>query len=57
MFVYFLFQNIIVDFEGKDADDGDYHGIKQLLHQLFLNATINTGNLTDIIIGNLIKTI
>lgn len=41
---------IQVDFEGRNPQDPDYHGIKILLQQLFLKAHIDLGGLTDLII-------
>lgn len=41
---------IQVDFEGRNPQDSDYHGIKTLLQQLFLKAHIDLGGLTDMII-------
>jgi protein BCP1 len=46
-----LFQKIQVDFEGRSPVDADFHGIKQLLQQLFLKAHINLSELADLIIG------
>ncbi|KAH0955664.1 hypothetical protein HN011_001350 [Eciton burchellii] len=40
-----------VEFEGFNPNESDYDGIKILLHQLFLKAHIDLGNLTDIIIS------
>jgi protein BCP1 len=40
-----------VDFEGRNPIDSDYHGIRQLLLQLFLKSHINVNQLTDLIIG------
>ena len=42
---------IQVDFEGRNPQDPDFHGIKTLLQQLFLKAHIDLSNLTDLIIG------
>ncbi|KAJ8894724.1 hypothetical protein PR048_000031 [Dryococelus australis] len=44
-------QEIQVDFEGRNPVDSDFHGIKQLLQQLFLKAHVNLSELTDLIIG------
>lgn len=41
---------IQVDFEGRNPQDPDYHGIKTLLQQLFLKAHLDLGSLTDLII-------
>ncbi|XP_029156482.1 protein BCCIP homolog [Nylanderia fulva] len=40
-----------LDFEGRNPQDPDYHGIKTLLKQLFLKARIDLGGLTDLIIS------
>lgn len=40
-----------IDFEGRNPQDPDYHGIKTLLQQLFLKAHIDLGGLTDLIIS------
>ncbi|KAG7201208.1 hypothetical protein KM043_003995 [Ampulex compressa] len=42
---------IQVDFEGRNPQDPDYHGIKTLLQQLFLKAHLDLGGLTDLIIS------
>ncbi|KAJ9588684.1 hypothetical protein L9F63_018016, partial [Diploptera punctata] len=44
-------EKIQVEFEGRNPTDEDFHGIKQLLQQLFLKAHINLSELADIIIG------
>lgn len=44
-------QEIQVTFEGRSAIDSDFHGVKQLLKQLFLKAHINLSELTDVIIS------
>lgn len=46
-----MLQEIQVDFEGRNPIDSDFHGIKQLLQQLFLKAHINLSELTDLIIS------
>nr|CAD7598402.1 unnamed protein product [Timema genevievae] len=51
LFWYSLRFEIQVDFEGRNPIDSDFHGIKQLLQQLFLKAHINLAELTDLIIG------
>ncbi|CAG2055769.1 unnamed protein product [Timema podura] len=48
---FVVLQEIQVDFEGRNPIDSDFHGIKQLLQQLFLKAHINLAELTDLIIG------
>lgn len=45
------FQIIQVDFEGRNPIDSDFHGIKQLLHQLFLKAHLNLSELAELIIN------
>ncbi|GLH11394.1 Protein BCCIP homolog [Gryllus bimaculatus] len=44
-------EHIQVDFEGRNPCDSDFHGIKQLLQQLFLKAHVDLSQLTDLIIG------
>lgn len=44
-------KEIQVDFEGRNPTDSDFHGIKQLLQQLFLKAHINLTELTELIIS------
>ncbi|XP_026754190.1 protein BCCIP homolog [Galleria mellonella] len=39
------------DFEGRNPEDCDFHGIKQLLRQLFLKSNVDLGGLTEIIIS------
>lgn len=39
-----------VEFEGQPPIEADFHGIKNLLHQLFLKAHINLSALADLII-------
>ncbi|XP_015597237.1 protein BCCIP homolog isoform X2 [Cephus cinctus] len=46
-----LGMEIQVDFEGRNPQDPDYHGIKTLLQQLFLKAHLDLGGLTDLIIS------
>lgn len=41
----------MIDFEGRNPTDGDFNGIKQLLHQLFLTAPVNLTDLTNAIIS------
>merc|ERR1712126_350191 len=40
-----------VNFDAQTATDADFHGIKRLLHQLFLKANVNLSSLTDVILG------
>lgn len=47
----FYAQVIQVDFEGRNPMTSDFHGIRQLLHQLFLKSDINLSELTDIVTG------
>ena len=42
---------IQVDFEGRNPQDPDFHGIKTLLQQLFLKAHVDLSSLTDLIIS------
>ncbi|CAH0763351.1 unnamed protein product [Diatraea saccharalis] len=39
------------DFEGRNPEDCDFHGIKQLLRQLFLKSSVDLGALAEIIIS------
>ncbi|VVC98664.1 protein BCCIP homolog [Leptidea sinapis] len=39
------------DFEGRNPEDCDFHGIKQLLRQLFLKSNVELGALAQIIIS------
>ena len=50
MSLSFSLKEIQVEFEGRIPVDSDFHGIKQLLQQLFLKAHINLSDLTDLII-------
>ncbi len=43
-------REIQVDFEGQSPIEEDFHGIKSLMHQLFLKAHINLGGLTELIV-------
>lgn len=43
-------KEIQVEFAGQSPCPEDFHGIRSLLHQLFLKAHINLGELTDLII-------
>nr|CAG4638691.1 EOG090X0C3Y [Cyclestheria hislopi] len=43
-------REIQVDFEGRTAEGSDFHGIKNLLQQLFLKAHIDLSKLVDLII-------
>lgn len=42
---------IEADFEGRNPDSSDFHGIKQLMQQLFLKAHIDLSQLSDMIIA------
>lgn len=44
-------EEIQVDFEGRNPIDSDFHGIRQMLQQLFLKAHINLSEMADLIIG------
>lgn len=44
-------EEIMIDFEGRNPSDADFNGIKQLLNQLFLTASINLTEMTDAIIS------
>lgn len=39
------------DFEGRNPEDCDFHGIKQLLRQLFLKSDVDLGGLAQIVIS------
>lgn len=40
-----------MEFEGRNPINGDFHGIRQLLQQLFLKSEINLSEMSDIITG------
>lgn len=44
-------QEIQADFEGRNPEGQDFHGIKQLLQQLFLKAHIDLSQMSDMIIA------
>lgn len=46
-----MLQEIQADFEGRNPESSDFHGIKQLLQQLFLKAHIDLSQLSDILIA------
>lgn len=46
-----LSQVIQIEFEGRNPDVSDFHGIRQLLQQLFLKSDINLSEMADIITG------
>uniref|UniRef100_A0A2R5LHJ3 Protein BCCIP homolog n=1 Tax=Ornithodoros turicata TaxID=34597 RepID=A0A2R5LHJ3_9ACAR len=46
----FVDTEVNVDFEARTPDDADFHGIKQLLQQLFLKAHVNLSDLTNLIL-------
>lgn len=39
-----------MDFEGRNPEAQDFHGIKQLLKQLFLKAHVDLTQMTDLLI-------
>lgn len=39
-----------MDFEGRNPEPQDFHGIKQLLRQLFLKAHVDLSQMTDLLI-------
>lgn len=45
-----FFQEIQADFEGRNPEAQDFHGIKQLLKQLFLKAHIDLSQMSDLLI-------
>lgn len=47
----FVFQAIEAMFEGRNPEGQDFHGIKQLLQQLFLKAHIDLSQLSDMLIN------
>jgi len=51
LLIFCFLQQIQVDFEGRSAEEGDFHGVKQLLRQLFLKAPIDLSQLTDFLIN------
>lgn len=44
-------EEVQVDFEARNPEDSDFHGIKKLLQQLFLKANINLSEMTDTLIS------
>ncbi|KAG5898212.1 hypothetical protein JTB14_005592 [Gonioctena quinquepunctata] len=44
-------QEIMANFEGRNPESQDFHGIKQLLNQLFLKAHVDLSQMTDLIIA------
>ncbi len=44
-------QSVQVEFEARNMEDPDFHGIKKLLQQVFLKANIDLGQLTDTLIS------
>ncbi|XP_046972992.1 protein BCCIP homolog [Vanessa cardui] len=44
-------KELLADFEGRNPEDCDFHGIKQLLRQLFLKSNVDLGALAQIIIS------
>lgn len=44
-------QNVNVDFEGFQANDGDFHGIKRLLQQNFRGLNVDISGIADTIIS------
>ncbi|XP_011841827.1 PREDICTED: BRCA2 and CDKN1A-interacting protein isoform X2 [Mandrillus leucophaeus] len=53
-------EEVNIEFEAYSLSDNDYDGIKKLLQQLFLKASVNTAELTDLLIqqnhiGSVIK--
>lgn len=45
------FGEIQADFEGRNPEPEDFHGIKQLLHQLFLKAHVDLSQISDLLIA------
>lgn len=46
-----LIQEIQATFEGRNPEGQDFHGIKQLLHQLFLTLHIDLSQMSDLLIA------
>ncbi|XP_069140116.1 BRCA2 and CDKN1A-interacting protein-like [Argopecten irradians] len=44
-------EEVQVEFEARMLDDGDFHGVKTLLQQVFLKANINLSELTNTLIS------
>lgn len=44
-------QVIQVEFEGRNPMKSDFHGVRQLLQQLFLKSDINLSELADTVTG------
>lgn len=42
---------IQVEFEGRNPMTSDFHGVRQLLQQLFLKSDINLSELSDTVTG------
>lgn len=54
---YHLSQQVIqVEFEGRNPMTSDFHGVRQLLQQLFLKSDINLSELADTVTGMFTKT-
>lgn len=50
-YIAFYSKIIQADFEGRNPEGQDFHGIKQLLQQLFLKAHIDVSQMTDMLIA------
>lgn len=60
--MYYIFQTINVEFEGRNPEGLDFHSVKQLLQQLFLKAQVNLSDMASVLvnqhtIGSVIKVI
>jgi len=44
-------EEVQVDFEARNPEDQDFHGIRKLLQQMFLKANINISEMTDTLIS------
>lgn len=51
MYFTLKFPQVNVEFEGFQASDGDFHGIKRLLQQNFRGLEVDLSGITDIIIS------
>ncbi|KAK2145481.1 hypothetical protein LSH36_678g01046 [Paralvinella palmiformis] len=46
-----IFQEIQVEFEARNMEDSDFHGVRKLLAQLYLKANIDLSELTNTLIS------
>ena len=45
------------DFVAYDPDEGDFHGIKLLLEQLFLKASVGLSDIADALVNGALTTV